>query len=170
MKRGRGKHKGGSFERKVCKQLSLWVSRGKDEDLFWRSAISGGRATQSLKRGKKLRRQAGDICATSAEGCGLTDVFYVECKHYKDLNIIPFILRRRTGKLAGFWRVACREAKKHKKQPMLIACQNFFPPFVVVKPGNFGLLRPMLKLPGLCNFYLLDDLLATNFDTKEFAQ
>jgi len=45
MRKGGGKAKGASFERDICRRLSLWVSAGKQEDVFWRSAMSGGRST-----------------------------------------------------------------------------------------------------------------------------
>jgi len=161
-KGSKGKSKGSAFERKTCKQLSLWVSNGKDEDLFWRSAMSGGRATVGAKTGKKLRRQAGDISATSEEGCKLTNMFFVECKHYADLNVLPFLLGRKTGKLAGFWRVACREARKHDKQPMLIAKQNMFPTFVLVKPQQLPC-SYLLRLKGQCDIVTFDEMLKVRF-------
>ena len=50
-KPGYGKQKGGEYERTVCKKLSLWVSNGTRDDIFWRSAMSGGRATLQRKKG-----------------------------------------------------------------------------------------------------------------------
>lgn len=117
------KAKGSSFERIICKQLSLWVSSGTHEDCFWRSAMSGGRATVALKTGKQLRRQAGDITATAPEGEPLTSKFFVECKHVRNLALESFIMRDK-GLLAEFWRTATREAKNHGRAPMIIARQN----------------------------------------------
>lgn len=48
--------KGSSFEREFCKKLSLWVSDGKDPDIFWRTAGSGSMATR-----KQLQVQIGDV-------------------------------------------------------------------------------------------------------------
>ena len=37
-------YKGSEFEREMCKCLSLWWTDSKRDDVFWRSAQSGGRA------------------------------------------------------------------------------------------------------------------------------
>jgi len=42
MKKGGGKNKGSSFERKICKELSLWWSGGKSDSIFYRTGGSGG--------------------------------------------------------------------------------------------------------------------------------
>jgi hypothetical protein len=119
----KSKHKGSAFERTVCKQLSLWVSGGESDDLFWRSAMSGGRATVGRKSGVHRDKHAGDITATSPAGHTLTDYWYVECKAYRDLALEGAMLAG-TGRLAKFWREACEQATHYKKMPMLIAKQN----------------------------------------------
>jgi len=134
MRPGGGKAKGAAFERKVCQELSRWVSRGKADDLFWRSAMSGGRATVARKKDKKLVRQAGDITATAPEGAALTDTFYLECKFLKDLAFDSFALRG-IGILAAIWRVATVEAEAHGRVPFLIAKQNNMPT-IAVMPFN----------------------------------
>lgn len=135
MKPGGGKQKGGQFERDVCKQLSLWISDGLSEDLFWRSAMSGGRATVGAKKGKDHSRHAGDIAATSAEGSFFTDIFYMELKFYKNLHIEKFLLND-SGILANFWSVTCRQANKYKRQPLLIAKQNRLGGALVISHPN----------------------------------
>ena len=117
-----GKQKGSSFERKICKALSLWITDGAREDCFWRSAMSGGRATVAGRKGTDLRRQAGDITATSPEGHKLTDHFYIECKHYRSLDYDLFLFGK--GNLFKFWKVALREAQRYNKTPLLIVKQN----------------------------------------------
>lgn len=130
MKTGSGKQKGSAFERKVCKQLSLWVSHGKKEDLFWRSAMSGGRATVARSRGRDVR-QAGDITAVAPEGHELTNAAYIECKHYRDLALTAFVLEGR-GTLAKFWFRTRDEALKRQKFPWLVAKQNRLPTLLLV--------------------------------------
>ncbi|MBW2632189.1 MAG: hypothetical protein JRC90_10640 [Deltaproteobacteria bacterium] len=78
-KRGMGKHKGNAFERKVSKQLSLWWTHGKHDDIFWRTDTSGGRAT--IRKGKRTYGQHGDICARHESGTALTELCTIECKH-----------------------------------------------------------------------------------------
>jgi hypothetical protein len=48
--------KGSSFERQFCRALSLWVSKGVDENIYWRTSGSGGWATR-----KRAKIQLGDI-------------------------------------------------------------------------------------------------------------
>jgi len=133
MKRraGSGKSKGGAFERRVCKSLSLWVSGGEREDLFWRSAMSGGRATQKLKKGKKLLAQTGDISAIDPMGDALIKSYYIECKSYKDLRIPAFIYQS-GGLLKSFWEETIEQADQYEKLPMLIAKQNQYPIMVLL--------------------------------------
>lgn len=132
MRAGGGKQKGAAFERSVCRHLSLWITKGKKEDVFWRSAMSGGRATLLHRKGKAAQNSAGDITATGEEGHTLTDQFYIECKCYRDLNILPFFFGNDQGALCKFWAATILEASKHKKLPLLIAKQNSVPPFVVL--------------------------------------
>lgn len=135
MPRSKGKQKGSAFERKVCKQLSMWVSHGEREDLFWRSAMSGGRATVGRKGGKDHSRHAGDISATSVEGHALTDEWYVECKAYLNLQIDSAMIKG-VGKLIKFWDEAVEQATHYSKKPMLIAKQNQVPVIVLVPKGD----------------------------------
>lgn len=128
MRRGGGKAKGASFEREVCKQLSLWISQGKNEDVFWRSAMSGGRSTVAARKGKRLAQQAGDISCISPVGQAFIDDFFIECKCYKSLNFEGLITGR--GKLVEFWNIAKREAALYGKSPLLIAKQNNQPAIV----------------------------------------
>lgn len=130
-----GKAKGSEFEREVCKALSIWVSGGTHEDLFWRSAMSGGRATVGRKQGKNHQRHAGDISATSPEGHVLTDKWYVECKFYKDLAIQSALLKG-IGKLSMFWREACEQATHYRRMPMLIAKENMSPCLVLMPTAH----------------------------------
>lgn len=76
--------KGSKFERDICKTLSLWWSRdfpsGPREDIFWRTAGSGGRATNRSKKGKTTKNAYGDICALDPIGQPFLDVFAIELK------------------------------------------------------------------------------------------
>ena len=161
MRPGGGKNKGGAEERRICKLLSLWVSHGKSEDLYWRSAMSGGRATVHKRAGKDIR-QAGDITAVAPEGHVLTDIFFIEVKHVKDLNIASFILSDR-GKLAQFWRQACVQAQDHLRQPLLIAKENHREPLVICRPRALRMYchePPKTLTPEI---HLFSDLLKTPF-------
>ncbi len=134
MKKGGGKVKGSAFERSVCKLLSLWLSGGVRDDLLWRSAMSGGRATVSLKAGKCVKTGVGDIVAVDQDGFMLTDKFVIECKSYSRLYFSSLISSMAPSKqcIRYFWEKVELDASKHNKLPMLIAKQNKLPTLVLM--------------------------------------
>lgn len=175
VKKGGGKAKGAKFEREVCKQLSRWVSAGAHEDLFWRSAMSGGRATVAHAKGNKLNRQAGDICSVSPEGHVLTDKFYIELKFYKSLDLGSLLFGK--GKLADFWKETVTQARKYGKSPFLVAQENRRAALVLV-PNEGATLRHFIGSNDLtalarvfwrrqCSIFLLEDVLATSFQVPK---
>lgn len=123
------KKKGGAFERKVAKALSLWVSNNKNDDLLWRSATSGGKATVARRKdGKKVKTQMGDLIAVDRhrEANILISKFFIECKHVKNLRLDALVygLPASGQTIIPFWHKLIDESKKYGKQPMLIARQN----------------------------------------------
>ena len=72
--------KGSSYEREMSVALSLWYSGGKREDLLWRSAMSGGRATVRAKAGKSTANQQGDLTPTDPSIYPLTNLVSIELK------------------------------------------------------------------------------------------
>jgi len=120
-----GKSKGSAYERLICTTLSKWISGGERDDLFWRSAMSGGRATVGRKVGIERSSQSGDICAIDVDGHPLTDVFSIECKSYACLVLDSLIFKKKTG-MYVFWNQCRTDADAAKKLPMLIAKQNRF--------------------------------------------
>lgn len=133
MKKGikNPKEKGSRKEREVSVELSKWASLGEREDLFWRSATSGGRATVAKKKGKDLQTQAGDFSAIHPMGQPLLDVFYIENKAYNDLKYEGILTG--TGHLVNFWNDTVTKASLYKRQPMLIAKQDYKPTVVFLQ-------------------------------------
>ena len=123
--------KGSAFERQVCKKLSLWVSNGQRDDLFWRTSQSGGRATIGLQSGTKRSAQAGDIGVIDSLGQDLIHRYVVECKHYESLDLHRLPMGS-GGRFFKFWNEACEDARNHSKLPILIAKQNFLPTLLAV--------------------------------------
>lgn len=158
MKGGAGKAKGSAFERAVCKQLSLYLSRGERDDLMWRSALSGGRATVRLRDDIVTGNQAGDISAIAPGAFEFCDRYFVECKHYRALQIDRGFLCG-TGSLIKFWRKAEFEASRYDKKPLLIARQNFLPTLLITgiqdQPFQNGLLITLHTWPA--KVYSFDD-------------
>jgi hypothetical protein len=162
------KAKGSAFERQICAKLSLWVSGGTNKDLYWRSSMSGGRATIHVGKGR-VNRQAGDICAVAPEGHTLTDQFFIECKAVRDLNLTGFVLSN-VGPLAKYWTICVTQAATHKRSPLLIAKQNNHPIMVVsildaftVVPDRVEFHRPGDRAYQLCRF---DDLMQRPFQVS----
>jgi hypothetical protein len=164
MRKGGGKSKGSAFERTMCKELSLWVSDGQHKDVFWRSAMSGGRSTVAMAKGDKLSAQVGDISSVHRLGHVFIDKFMVECKAYKTLNYESLIKGK--GTLLGFWERAVKDAEEHDKLPMLIGKQNNYPIVVCLNRAGVKLLKTKklkLRVYGADLYLMLfDDYLKIN--------
>lgn len=72
--------KGGNFENEIARQLSLWFTKGKRDDVFGRSDGSGARFTSRRKRGKDTANQHGDITFTDILGESLISIWSIEAK------------------------------------------------------------------------------------------
>jgi len=82
------KNKGGNWERKFSKELSLWWSNGERDDIYWHTHGSGSRATNRAKKGKTSINY-GDILAEDSTGQPLLDIFVIELKKgYNKSNIL----------------------------------------------------------------------------------
>jgi len=161
MKVGGGKAKGGEFERQICKKLSLWVSNNLQDDLFWRSAMSGGRATIRRKKGKETASGHGDITAVTPEGNKLTDYFVIECKSYKSLGFDSHLYNK--GPLAGIWDKLKNETPKGKK-PILILKENCRPILIGLSFNCPGLVCLAVYWSNL-HLYNLEHILLLDFST-----
>lgn len=138
-RKGRGKRKGGRYERSLCKRLSLWWSELEREDLFDRSSGSGSSATVNSRRGKQMTQRAGDISANGREGSSLLALFTVEAKHYKNLAVAQVVFRG-TGKLVEFWKQT-RKQTQPGRAPMLVACQDRQPELLVTNTDGADMLE-----------------------------
>lgn len=110
-------NKGGTFERDVCKYLSIWL-KGKEKPYqYWRMPGSGALCTIS----EDNKNLSGDIRALTEDASFLTREFSIECKtgypsttfwqHYRDIK---------TFHIRSFWQQCVGDAKKSGKSPMLI--------------------------------------------------
>lgn len=133
MKSGQGGKKGAGMEREVCRKLSMWVTNGDRDDVFWRSAMSGGRAAIGLKSGKLREAQVGDVSAVHGRGIAFLKAFLVEIKFYKNLRVESLIYGLpKTGSLIQFWAQLVKDSSTYCKYPMLIAKQNMKPTLLII--------------------------------------
>ena len=141
------KQKGAEWERSTCKRLSLWVSNMTREDIFWRSAMSGGRATFATRKGREAEEvsaQAGDISAISAEGELLIKHFFIECKNYADLKLDTLVYGT-VGLSDIYWKEPLEQAEKYKKIPLVVAKENYQNPIMITTEKGYKILKKALK-------------------------
>ncbi len=136
--------KGASFEREICKYLSLWWTEGKYDDVFWRKRV------RSTRKSIKAEFQLGDIKAERPEGEGLMKMFSIELKtgysvgrKGKHVRNVPWdlldIIDYRKGSegiekktIIKFWRQCTRDAEIDNKYPLLIFKRDFHVPVVCI--------------------------------------
>ncbi len=157
MKQGNSKQKGGGFEREVCKKLSLWISDGKRDDIFWRSAMSGGRTTVGLKKGIVRKTQGGDITAIDPIGNKLTDKYMVECKFYKNIQLHSMLFAKpKSNSIYAFWMELHKKSKELDKDKLLIIKQNNLPTLMGIDKSS-----PLVK--SLKDIFDISPLVQFNF-------
>lgn len=121
-KYGKGKAKGGAFEREIAVKLSLWYSEGERDDIFYRSHSSGARFTSRKKRNKDTAYQSGDITCSDPAGKILIDNWSIECKTgYGKWDILDSIdSKQPKSAIENFWNQCLKDAKLSCKNPVLI--------------------------------------------------
>ena len=118
--------KGSKFERDICKSLSLWFSHGKRDDIFWRTAGSGARATVRMKQGKMTADSAGDICAIHPSAKKFTRLCIFELKRGYSaknrnrgislLTIVDKLTREKDPILVEWYKKLEKELKQHDRK------------------------------------------------------
>lgn len=103
LRGGGNPKKGGQYEREICGELSRWWSGGTRDDLFWRSAASGGRATVRGRQGKQTAGHYGDIAATDPSSEPLTRALCIELKRGYSEHTIHDLIDRPTGAAVQVW-------------------------------------------------------------------
>ncbi len=119
--------KGASFERDISRQLSLWWTHGERDDVFWRSSMSGGRATVRAKKGQKTAYQNGDITATDPIGSPLIENVVIELKRgYKKWGVLDLLDSPKPEKstLAGFLAQVEEECKNAGVSAFVLICKR----------------------------------------------
>jgi hypothetical protein len=88
--------KGSSFEREVCKLLSLWWTQDLNpprDDVFWRTSQSGGRATERMKKNVATAYSSGDVTFIDPIGQPFIDALMIELKrgYTSEIAILDFL-------------------------------------------------------------------------------
>lgn len=140
--------KGASFERELAADFSRWWSDGKRDDIFGRSAGSGGRFTARRKSGKDTFLQGGDLVATDAIGEPLMKALLIEAKTGYGTKVNGEIVRwdildfmdSRQGKpvLAKMWEQCSRDATISNRTPVLIFRRNRRSPCMLITKQFFN--------------------------------
>lgn len=162
----KGKQKGNSYEILVSRQLSKFLTEGNRDDLFWRSSNSGGRQTVRAKKGIDTHNQAGDICNTHPDGELFMEVFVLECKHYRDINLWSLFTETKGNTIMGWWDVHLEKSKEVKKHPILIIRQNHKPDlFICSKKLAIPIAKQCKIKPILIKNYLKEDMYIYKFES-----
>lgn len=148
MKPGGGALKGGEYERVICRKLTEWITGKEKPEIFWRSASSGAKATQDYKRGHKSK-MGGDIVAIDERGQWFTDEFSIECKDRGDYGNLDLLLWGK-GDFLKWWTQCVDDAKKSKKQPLMIFKRLWKPNMVAhwLHPHIYEASRHIVFTPG----------------------
>jgi len=116
--------KGSSFERDICRDLSLWWTAGRNKNVFWRTSQSGGRATTHAKNGAFLKNSFGDIGYIDDVGKPFIDSFLLELKRgYPNINALDFVDNESKKKilLKEWWyKAECEREKAEKLKSAII--------------------------------------------------
>lgn len=166
LRSGGGKQKGSGFERTCCEQLSMWLSRGERRDLICRTVGSGGQYTSAAQRGK-VAGLAGDLRAQDGEQAfRFFDRTVVECKFWRDLELVKFLLK--SGELYDAMQKVKKEAEDTKKANWwLLAKQNNRTPLLFTQCDfNLGFKYPIEKL----RYHILFNASVFMFTLEEFLQ
>lgn len=170
----KGAGKGSAYERSIAKQLSLWWSDGRADDLFWRSSQSGGRATTRAKSGKTTANACGDLCAQSKEGQDLLDLFTIEIKRGYNTYSISDVIEGGTTGFNLFVKQAAKAASLAGTPYWLLIHKRDRRPALVFT--NWQSVAAFGNVAGCIWMYQMDDLLcpftkgqilATKLDTLE---
>jgi len=159
MSKINGHSKGAEYERNIAKQLSIWLSKGERDDLFWRTHGSGSRHTTRVKKNIRTEGQDGDISSTCR---GISDkfrrFFSIEIKFYKNINLWGLITGKKTG-ILSFWNEAVVQADSVYKEPVLIAKENYKPALFISTAYVYGLFHDYFGLNYDMKVNVLDNTL-----------
>jgi hypothetical protein len=139
--------KGSQYERDTCTQLSLWWSENKNDSIFWRTSMSGGRATTRAKQGKKTAFAYGDVTFTDPIGKPFISKCLLELKrgYTKDISILDFLDKNKGEPLLlKWWNKAEKERRlANRKYILIIFRRDRHKSCVLLKGSLFGKIQDL---------------------------
>jgi hypothetical protein len=153
MKKGTGSRKGHEYERLISRKLTKWLTGSEYPEIFWRSASSGAKATQSVKFGHQSKMQ-GDIVSTDAVSMFFIDGVFVECKSYKDFRLESILLEK--GSVWDWWSKCKVESEACNKVPLLVFKKNRSPDWFMIQRAFFSKLTLYSGDPPFSCFDIAD--------------
>jgi hypothetical protein len=161
LRPGAGKNKGSEYERTVGYKLSLWLSGGQRKDLLCRTVGSGAQFTFAKTR-NQIAGIPGDLRSQAEEANKFCNTYTIECKHWRDLEIIKFL--NGEGELYEALKKVQGEATQLGKNWMLVARQNRRPDILLTgNSTSYGKFHHILPCHLLFNeqvvMYQLDEFL-----------
>ena len=141
-----GKQSGNSFEREWAKKISLWITNGERNDCLWRTSNSGGKATVTGSD-----TQCGDLHAVRPEAQPFCDLFSIELKNYKPIQLFHF--GRPTFELYKWWVQAENDAERSNRIPFVIFNAKHIGQYFVLREDH----TEQLISEGLMNVDIMFD-------------
>lgn len=142
---------GSQFERDICKELSLLLTKQERDDVLWRTAASGARSTIRARQNKHLD-QCGDIASTDPSSKWLTDLILFELKngYPKAFDILSMIERPEKSLIYQWYCKAHKEAAEHgRKHTMLILNRKRYGRYIVISNSFYNCLSLLIKPSSL---------------------
>ena len=119
----RAKTKGSNYERDFAKRLSMWWSYGQLQDAFWRTSLSGGKATID-----NSDVHVGDICALRPIAVPLENCVVFELKRgYTKSLLLDWLLLGVTSLVGQWWEKGYKQATTLNRKFILIVKHDFHP-------------------------------------------
>lgn len=161
--------KGGNFELKVAKKLSLWFSGGKNDGLICRTDSSGGRATTRNKANKTASKFLyGDLKHSDEVALPMFEEWSIECKtgyarkNKKSITKWDILdLIDSTQKEAVFlmmWNQCQKDAKISNREPILIFGRNLRRQCIALNKMYFdSMIKKLVTVDTICLQLANDD-------------
>jgi len=161
--------KGDSFEREMCRTISLWWTDGERDDVFWRNR------TRVTSNTPNAERQLGDLSTVHTEGVPFVEVFntefkigYSKTKKGKKHKIIPWdlldIIDGKGKVFQEFWEQTHLDALASKRIPLLIFKRDYHSPVVAIYSKD---IQRMEDISGLCTAFPFLSVTLIDYDKIE---